>query len=58
MLILSDPDGAGVDFYEFSEWVLQSVGDTDSAADCDIEVGVFGDSGFTGGVDGGTGFAD
>lgn len=58
VLVLADSDGAGVDFDEFCEWILESVSDADGAANGDIEFGIFGDGDFTGRVDGGAGFAD
>lgn len=58
VLVLSDTDGAGIDFDQFCERVLESVCDADSAANSDVEMWIFGDGDFAGRVDGGTGFAD
>lgn len=58
MLIESHADGFWVNFYDFSEGILESSGDGDGASVAGIEVWEFLLSFFGGGVDGGAGFVD
>ena len=58
VLLLPDADGSWVDFDEFGKGVLEAVSDTDGTANGDIQIRVFGDGSFAGGVHRGTGFAD